>query len=220
MYIAYTKEVMTLPPTIPTSFVPRITSAAPRQFRSDFIGVFSFFAYGVLVIAVVLALGIFLYGRVLDSNKVAKDTALANAQAAIDRTTVENFVRLRNRLTSSESLLDKHAAPSSFFSAIEAILPENVRFSSMHLSLVDAGATIDGSGTAKNFNALAAASNAFATEGHIRDAIFSKISINRDNSVSFALSATLDPRILIFTPSIADPSSVLEIHQGDSLPPQ
>lgn len=204
---------MALPPTIPTSFVPHAASSVTRQSRSDFTGVFNLFAYGVLIISIALAVGVFMYGRILDSSKAAKDTALANAQAAIDRATVENFVRLRNRLTSSESLLDKHAGPSSFFSALETILPDSVRFSSMRLSIADTGATIDGSGTAKNFNALAAASNAFAAEGHIRDAIFSKISVNRDSSVSFSLSATLDPRILVFTPSAAEPNPVTEIPQ-------
>lgn len=193
---------MALLPTIPTSFVPHPASAAaPRKFRGDFGSAFSFFAYGVLVLALLLALGVFLYGRILASNKAGKDAELANAQAAIDRTTVENFARLRNRLVSSGSLLDKHTAPSNFFSTIETILPAGVRFTSLHFSLGDAGAKIEGSGGAKNFNALAVASNAFAADGRIKDAIFSNLNINRDSSVSFALSATLDPKLITFTPT-------------------
>ena len=194
---------MALPPTIPTSFVPYATSAAPRKFRSDFSGAFNIFSYGVLAVALALAIGVFLYGRVLVSDKSSKDASLASAQANIDKATVENFVRLRNRLTSSGSLLDKHVAPSTFFSAIETILPSSVRFNSLHLSLSGTGSKIEGSGVAKNFNALAVASNAFAADGRIKDAIFSNISINRDNSVSFALSATLDPKLVVFSPSAA-----------------
>lgn len=194
---------MALPPTIPTSFVPHATSATPRKFRSDFSGTFNIFSYVVLAVALVLAAGVFLYGRVLDSDKAAKDAALTEAKAKIDKATVENFVRLRNRLTSSTSLLDKHTAPSGFFSAIETILPASVRFTSLHISLGDTGSKIQGAGVAKNFNALAVASNAFAADGRIKDAIFSNISINKDSSVSFALSATLDSKLITFSPSVA-----------------
>ena len=130
---------MALPPTIPTSFVPHAAAATARRFRSDFSGAFGFFAYGVLGIVFVLALGVFLYGRLLASSKAAKDAALASAQAALDPATVQNFVQLRNRLTASQSLLSEHTAFSGFFSALEKLLPESVRFTALHLSRSDAG---------------------------------------------------------------------------------
>lgn len=200
---------MALPPTIPTSFVPHTTPVAARRFRSDLTGAFGFFAYGVLVLVFVLALGVFSYGRILASNKANKDAALAQAQAAIDTAAVESFVRLRNRLSSSNSLLAAHPAFSVFFSALEKILPGSVRFTTLHLSQNTTGVLkAEIVGIAKSFNALAAASNAFAADGRIKDAIFSNISVNRDNSVSFALSATLDPKIVAFTPTTA-PSAPL-----------
>ncbi len=195
---------MALPPTIPTSFIPHAASAPAHKFRGDLTGAFGFFAYGVLALVFVLALGIFFYGRILDSSKTSKDAALASAQAAIDPVTVENFVRLRNRLSSSKKLLDGHSAFSGFFSTLEKLLPASTRFTTLHLSLSDGGPSkIEGAGMARSFNALAAASNAFATDGRIKDAIFSNISVNKDSTVSFALSATLDPKLIIFEPSAA-----------------
>lgn len=197
----YTGREMALLPTIPTSFVPHGASAAPRRFRGDLAGAFGFFAYMVLVIAFVLALAIFFYGRFLAGSKTAKDAELARAQANIDPATVENFVRLRNRLASGEILLEKHIAFSAFFTLLEKLLPGSVRFTKLNLSINDAGVSkVEGSGVAKNFNALAAASNAFAEDGRIKNAIFSNISVNESGSVSFALSATLDPKIVSFSP--------------------
>lgn len=193
---------MALPPTIPTSFVPHAASATARRFRGDLTGAFGFFAYGVLVLVFVLALGVFFYGRVLASNKAAKDAALAEAQAAIDPAAVESFVRLRNRLSSGNSLLTAHPAFSGFFSVLEKILPGSVRFTTLHLSQDSVGLLkAEIAGIAKSFNALAVASNAFAEDGRIKDAIFSNISVNRDSSVSFALSAMLDPKIVSFAPT-------------------
>ncbi len=191
---------MALPPTIPTSFVPH-SNVAPRKFRADFTGAFGFFAYAVLGIVFLMALGVFFYGRILAVDKASKDTELLAAEAEIDSKTVENFVRLRNRLASSETLLKGHVAFSGFFSSLEKILPTTVRFTALHLSIGQNGISkVEGGGVAKSFNALAAASTAFAEDGRIKDAIFSNININKDNSVSFSLSATLDRTIIVFSP--------------------
>lgn len=191
---------MALPPTIPTSFVPH-SNVAPRKFSSDFTGAFGFFAYAVLGIVFLMALGVFFYGRILVADEASKYKKLTVAEAEIDAKTVESFVRLRNLLSSVETLLEGHVAFSGFFSSLEKILPATVRFTALHLSIGKNGMSkVEGEGVAKSFNALASASTAFAGDGRIKDAIFSKINIKEDNSVSFSLFATLDREIIVFSP--------------------
>lgn len=193
---------MALLPTIPTSFVPRETLASRPRARASLSGLFDIFAYAVLGIVFILALGVFFYGRILASTLEARETALAKAAAAIDPATVEGFVRLRDRLNASQSLLKNHVAVSNFFASLGELLPSNVRFSSLHVLIDSTGrARVEGSGVAKSFNALAAASGAFASDGRIKDVIFSKISILPDSSVSFGFSATLDPKLIVFSPN-------------------
>jgi hypothetical protein len=80
-------------------------------------------------------------------------------------------------------------------------MPNTVRFTSLHINIDTAGvAHVEGAGSAKSFNALAATSAAFAEDGSIKDAIFSSIKVNRDNSVTFLLAAKLDPKLTAFTP--------------------
>lgn len=199
-HVAYNECQMALPPTIPTSFVPHPASEQ-RRFRSDFTGAFGFFAYAILGIIFIMALGVFFYGRILSADKASKDRELISAESKIDSKTVESFVRLRNRLSLGKSLLEGHVAFSGFFSSLEKILPATVRFTALHLSIGQSGTSkIEGKGVAKSFNALAAASTAFAEDGRIKDAIFSNINVNKDNSVSFSLSATLDKEIIVFSP--------------------
>jgi hypothetical protein len=164
--------------------------------------IFNFFAYITLGVVFLLAIGIFAYGRILASNQSAKDAELAQAEKTIDSEAAENFVRLRNRLTSGQELLTNHTAFSGFFTLLETLIPSNTRFLSLHLSVDSTGTVkLEGSGTAKNFNALAAASTAFAKDGRIKDAIFSDIVVNpKNNSVSFALSAYLDRELIAFSP--------------------
>jgi Tfp pilus assembly protein PilN len=155
-------------------------------------------SYALLVVAFVLAAGVFLYGQLLASQSEARSTELASAQAAIDATTVENFIRLRDRLSYGKSLLASHTAFSSFFSSLERELPSSVRFTSLSLSAYEGGARIEGTGVAQSFNALAATSQAFAADGSIKDAVFSNIR-TITNTVSFSLSARLDKKSIAFT---------------------
>lgn len=162
---------------------------------------FGFFAYAILGIVFLLALGVFFYGRYLEVDKAKKDKELLTAESKIDPTTVKAFVRLRDRLTSSDTLLNGHVAFSGFFSSLEKMLPTTIRFTSLHLLFDATGAPkVDGAGVAKNFNALAAASATFAADGRIKDAIFSNISVNEDDSVSFSLAGTLDRSLIVFSP--------------------
>lgn len=214
---------MDLPRTIPTSFVPKPASVAARRFHSDFTGAFSFFSYVILGIVFALAISVFFYGRILSATKASKDAQLMQAEATIDSATVRGFVQLRNRLSSGAKLLDNHVAFSNFFALIETILPTPTRFNSMHLTVTGANTGVkkisfEGVGVAKSFNALAVASGAFATEGRIKDAIFSNIVVNKDNSVSFTLSASLDPTLVVFAPPPASAPAPASASSSAPLP--
>ena len=190
---------MALSPTIPTSFVPR--PSTPRRFRADFGSAFSFLAYTVLGAVFLLAVGVFLYGRILAVDKASKDKELAAAVAAIDSKAAKDFRRLYDRLNLSGSLLNGHVAFSGFLSLLEKVMPATVRLTSLHVVLDASGVEKgEAAAAAKCFTALAAASSAFAEDGRIKDAIFSSIKISRDNSVSFLLAATLDPSVITFSP--------------------
>ena len=193
---------MALPPTIPTSFVPRPGSSAVHR-RTDFTGAFAFIGYGVLALTIALAIGAFVYSQILTTEQKTKDDALAKQVAAIDPQTVAKFVHLRDRLSYGLTLLNKHPALTGFWDDLIAIMPSGVRFGSLHITTDEAGQVkLAGTGIAKSFNALAATSDAFAKDGRIKDAIFSTIRV-QGNAVSFALSATIDPTLIAFSAPVA-----------------
>lgn len=190
---------MALPPTIPTSFVPHSSISSEQRARPEYAGIFGVVAYIILAVVIALAAGVFLYSRALVSEQEKTSALLTEAEAKIDSKTVEGFVEMRDRLNFSSQLLDQHTAVSNFFTLLEQMLPVPARFSSVSLSIDSTGAVkINGSGVAKNFNALAAVSAAFAANERINDAIFSKISVNKDKTVSFDVAATLDPSVITY----------------------
>ena len=198
---------MPLPSSIPTSFVPHPGGKQSRQYRSEIGSVLNLLAYVVLAVSVIAAIGVFAYGHLLAGEQAAKDAELKKAEANIDPSAVQNFIRLRDRLAASKTLLDNHVAISKFFTLLEEVLPSSTRFTNLHIVMDAKGSvSLQGSGVAQSFNALAAASNAFAKDGRIKDAIFSNISVASSGAVSFKLAATLDPELLAYTPPSAAPA--------------
>lgn len=187
---------MALPPTIPTSFVPR----QPVLVRKSVSGYnpFLIVSYIILGIWILVAGLVFAYQLYLTKVAEQKSEALRTAQNNIDQATVNDFIRLRDRFTVAKDLLNKHRLPSGFFDELETITIQNVHFTSMKLSVKDSGtATIVMQGVAKNFNALAAQSTAFANDKNFKGAIFSGFTLDsKDNSVAFQVSADIDPVLM------------------------
>lgn len=151
----------------------------------------------VLGIGTLACAGIFGYELYLKGARDTKQAELVAAQRAVDIDTVEGFIRLRDRLSATESILNQHVELSEFFDVLESRTLQTVRFSNLQISVDgDRSAEVEMEGVARSFNALAAQSASIAAEKRIKRAIFSDITVNDNGTVGFALSATLDPRII------------------------
>jgi hypothetical protein len=186
-----------LPPSIPTSFVPKQPVVATRRQRAS-TSVFAIIAYFVAGVALVAAGLVFAYQAYLTNVRTAKEQQLTSAEAQVNIEVVKDYIRLRNRFRATESLLDGHVAASQFFDVLETLTLQNVRFQALQLAVSeDRSASIEMRGVAKSFNALAAESSAFAAEKRIKRAIFSDIAVDKSGIVTFILRAELDPSLLI-----------------------
>ncbi len=152
---------------------------------------------GVAVVGAGLTFG---YKTYLESVRDARKVKLEAAEKSINPASVEDFIRLRNRISAASTLLDQHVVTSQFFDVLETLTLQNVRFQSLILSIEpDRTAKIEMHGVARSFNALAAESAAFAGEKRIKRAIFSNITADKNGVVSFSLRAELDPKLTTMT---------------------
>lgn len=187
---------MALPPTLPTSFVPKqpVSSQARRARPAN--GVLFYIGLFVMAVAVVGSAGTFGYSTYIDTVRDARKLKLEEAEKSINPAAVEDFIRLRNRIQAANGVLDRHIMISQFLDVLEGITLQNVRFQSLILTVAeDRTATIEMRGVARSFNALAAESAAFANEKRIRRAIFSGITPDKSGLVKFALQAELLPKL-------------------------
>lgn len=123
------------------------------------------------------------------------------AQNNIDEASVTNFIRMRDRFTLSSQVLDKHVMLSRFFDRLEFISVQNARITKLKVTVQEnRTALLEVTGVAKNFNALAAESSAFAADKDIKNAIFSGFSLDQKNGqVSFVIEAEIEPGLLTET---------------------
>lgn len=206
------------PTTIPTSFVPKqpVRTASQPQYQRGGGNTFLYVSFLVLLVVIIASGAVFAYQQYLTSARNAKAEEVKQAQERINNATVEDFIQTRNRFIAASTLLDKHVTLSSFFSLLESLTLETVRFNSFNFKRAEDGtAEIIMDGVARSFNALAAESSIFAGEKRIKRAIFSDISVDQNNSVTFSLSAELDPRLITFSAEATD-----TLPQTEALMPQ
>ncbi len=204
---------MALPPTIPTSFVPKQPVATSSRKQQSGTNIFFIVGGVIAIISVALAAGVFGYEMYLKNARDQKSANLTQAQKEVNLDTVEGFIRLKSRLNTVQNLLDQHVLLSEFFDTLESRTLQTVRFSGLSLAVEeDRSAEIKMEGVARSFNALAAQSSMIAAEKRIKRAIFSDISVNENGTVAFSLTATLDPRLITsgdVLPGIPDTSTTL-----------
>ena len=183
-----------------------------------------FFIIGgvIAIISIALAAAVFGYELYLKNARDQKSADLTEAQKAVNLDTVEEFIRLKNRLSTVETLLNQHVGLSEFFDTLEARTLQTVRFSGLSVAVEDdRSAEIKMEGVARSFNALAAQSSAIAAEKRIKRAIFSDISVKTNGTVGFTLTATLDPRLITsgeVLPGIPDTPTTLPAATAPSAP--
>lgn len=196
---------MALPPTIPTSFVPKQAVVARRSVSG--FNPFLLVAYIIFFVWIAVGVLVFSYKWYLTKSAAQKKEALVTAQNNIDQASLTDFIRLRDRFTISKETLDKHVTLSQFFDKIEGITIQNAHFTNLKLTVLDnRTAKLEMTGTARNFNALAAQSSAFTTDKDIRKAIFSGFVIDsKDGSVTFQISAEVEQTLITQLASAAQP---------------
>lgn len=208
---------MALPPTIPTSFVPK----QPVLTRKSTIGFNPFLVVAYFVLGIWILVAFLVFGYQLYLEKIAKQRAddLITAQNNIDQATVTDFIRLRDRFTTAKTVLDKHVTLSHFFDNLENITVQNARFTSLKITVKDTRtASIEMAGVAKNFNALAAQSTAFANDKRFKRAIFSGFVLDqKDGTVKFEVKADVESSLVTETAASVAAPPVQPV--GTSTPP-
>lgn len=209
---------MAISPTIPTSFVPKQPLDVSRK-KQGGDNLFLLVSLVILGVSVVTAGAVFGYQKYLESAVELKSAALEEARLSIDENRVEEYIRLKQRFESGRAILDSHVTTSRFFGMLEDVTLQNVHFDTMDLEVADdRTGLVTLKGAARNFNTLAAQSNAIAAEKRFKRAIFSGITLNDNGTVGFLLTAELAPEVMVMGVPEAAPLPVEAVPEEPAQP--
>lgn len=189
-----------------SSFIPKDTGRKPAKKKNVKGGnIITAIVYLVFVLAVVASIGVFAYKTILTRSLESKQNRLAEVEEAFDRDLIDSLVRLDQRLSAAEFLLNRHTALTPLFSQIEDDTTHAVRFSSFSFNSLLGQTESPGislTGEARDFGAVAYQSQVFGQDRDFRDVIFSDLAVTERDTVTFRFDSNLTSEILNYRQSI------------------
>ncbi len=180
------------------SFIPKQSLAAAS--RGNSLGLFFLLALLIFIMSLVGAGAASAYTYVLNSQIAEKDVQLQKDEGAFNAGTIQDLVRLDQRLTQARTLLQKHVSPSALLFFLSTITLERVQLTSFEFNLAsNGGATVSLNGVADSFSGVALQSDQFGASKVLKNVIFSGISVNESGKVTFSVNTTVDPTLILYS---------------------
>lgn len=198
-------------PKFQSSFIPKgpVSSAsAPTaaSFRRapvqrDF---FAVIASALFTLSLIFAIGVFGYKYYLNYRIAGLGRELEAARAALEPKTVDELVRLDERIVSTQELLANHRIISPVFDFLQQATPQSVRYTGFQFNSTEKGLELALKGEARSYSALAVASDIITNKSpQFKNAVFSDLILDPKGNVTFSLSMRVDPSALSFGRSVS-----------------
>ena len=190
-------------PKIKSSFIPKtpVTSstAVSRTRLSRGGGVLFTFSLVIFLLTFAGWGAVFGYNLLLEKTIEEKSILLEQERVAFEPSLIEELLRLDERFTVAESLLQAHLAPSVLFEILSRNTLRTVQFNELTYTwLPDGRVALSMNGTARNFASLALQADAFDLESAIRNPIFSDFGLDEFGNVTFVVESEINPLALSY----------------------
>lgn len=194
----------------PTSFIPKKPLDTPVTYReSGGLGFLFFISLFIFIASAVAAGGVFGYEAYLNKSIDDKKASLQRVRDEFDPEQITQLVRLDSRISTAQTLLSSHVAPSAIFAFLSQQTLEKVQFNSFLYGLnADGSATITLTGVADSFATVALQSDQFSAATQIlKDVVFSNVN-NATNAVNFSVTANITPSFLNYAKNLGTAAAV------------
>ncbi len=186
-------------PQAPASFIPK-KSFTPGPSHGEGAGLLFLIALLIFIVSLVAAGLVFGYEQYLNQSIANKSAVLQKDQSAIDLSSINDLVRMDNRILQAKILLAGHVAPSALFDFLSQQTLLNVQFTSFNYQLQPNGsALVTLQGIADSFSTLALQSDQFGSSNMLKNIIFSNINTNTSGQVVFTLSTNVSQALLLYS---------------------
>jgi hypothetical protein len=195
-------------PKFQSSFIPKgpISSAsgipAGKPVRRG--GLYSYISLIIFIISLVLAVGVFGYrfyvkgtiNRMSEEIADKKDTLIPNSS--------REFIRLNDRIQSTQELLNSHVVTSPLFEYLESSTLKSVRFTELSYNTAPNGVELVMRGEASGYAAVALQADIFNKGSYFKDSNFSDLSLDEKGNVTFTYQAKVNPSLISYQKQVEE----------------
>lgn len=169
-----------------------------KRARTNKVGIFSSIATLVFVVMILLAIGVFAYGKVIENQIEDRRLLLEGQSEKLELGFVNEATKTHDRMEAIENILDGHVQASALFSFLGATTLKSVQFTSFEFTH-DEAPTVALGGLAQSFASLALQSDAFRENESVVEVAISDIDLDESGNVTFSAQLILDPTVIQYS---------------------
>ncbi|MFA7252766.1 MAG: hypothetical protein WC027_02825 [Candidatus Paceibacterota bacterium] len=189
-----------------TSFIPKKPIVESRS-EGTGISLFLLLSIIVFIVSVAMCGGVWIWQKSL-VGQIEKDKAdLESARATYEEDAINNLIRLDNRISVSNDLLEQHLAISPVFVLLEQKVLKNVQLKTMKFSFGTGNQIkIDLTGNARNYDALLKQADALGkpdVKDYLYQPVVSDFNPTENGTIAFSFTALLTPKLVSYPVKIS-----------------
>ncbi|MFA6392701.1 MAG: hypothetical protein WCW54_01265 [Candidatus Paceibacterota bacterium] len=192
-----------------TSFIPKkpVMAGGAQTSVKGTTSITTVVSVFIFVVMLLSAGGLyFYYNFYLLKNKEALSANLFKIRDSFDKNTIAELEMYDKRTTASTQILGSHIVLSPLFELINELTLPSIQYTDFSHNTLNNTFSVKMSGIARDYKSIALEADVFNTDkGRMfKDVIFSNLTENKNNYVTFDLEFNVDPLLLSYTNNIAD----------------
>lgn len=185
-----------------SSFIPKepMTDKVFIKRKTGFLGIV---VISLFIISILASIGMIVYKKIINNNIASLQSELAEAEKNIDKKTIEEMSRFAARINMVKLIVFRHKVVSNFLDILSSDTVSTVRFNNFkydHTSSNDLLVTLNGQ--ASSYGSVALQEDIFNKNKNFKSIVFSNLNLTDKGMVSFDLSISVEPEVVIYAPEV------------------
>ena len=163
----------------------------------------------LIVIMVIIGGGLYLYKGYLEKNKADLSASLFKIRDSFDKDTINELELYDKRTTVAKQILNNHIVISPLFELLNKLTLSSIQYTSFSHSVSNNVYSVKMSGIARDYKSIALQADVFNTSqgSMFKNIIFSNLTTDKNNNVTFDIEFDVDPALLSYSNNIVNINS-------------
>ncbi len=187
-----------------TSFIPKRSVNFTQEEKSKSKSVFTILSTILLIIMVISSIGFFFYKNYLNKQKESLSASLLIARDSFEKDTISQLELFDKRINITKDILNGHIILSPMFKLLGNLTIPSIQYTKFEHRTENDGFHVNLSGISSDYRSIALQADVFNTtkSRYFKNVIFSNLTKDKKNYVTFDVSFTVDPTLLSYEKNI------------------